>query len=83
MLDGGQADHKILAVLDGDALYGGWRDITDLPRELVDRIRHYFLTYKRPPGASEVRIEIVEVYGREALVVVRRCKADYVDHFGR
>jgi inorganic pyrophosphatase len=83
MLDGGQADDKILAVLDGDALYGEWRDVAALPRALVDRIRHYFLTYKRPPGASETRVEIVEVYGREAaLEVVRRCMADYVEHFG-
>jgi inorganic pyrophosphatase len=84
MLDGNQADDKILAVLEGDALYGGWQDVEDLPRSLVDRIQHYFLTYKRPPGTSEVRVEIVEVYGREeAYTVVRRCMDDYAEHFGR
>ena len=83
MLDGDQADDKILAVLEGDAVYGGWRDVEELPRSLVDRIQHYFLTYKRPPGSSEVRVEIAGVYGREeAYEVVRRCMADYVEHFG-
>jgi inorganic pyrophosphatase len=84
MLDGNQADDKILAVLEGDAVYGGWRDVEELPRALVDRIKHYFLTYKRPPGSREVRVEIVAVYGREeAYEVVRRCMADYAEHFGR
>jgi inorganic pyrophosphatase len=83
MLDGNQADDKILAVLEGDAVYGAWQDVTDLPRTLVERIEHYFLTYKRPPGASEARGEIVEIYGREAAhEVVLRCMADYTEHFG-
>jgi inorganic pyrophosphatase len=83
MLDGEQADDKILAVLAGDAVYGGWRDVADLPASLVERIEHYFLTYKRPPGARDARVEIAGVYGRdEAYEVIRRCMADYVEHFG-
>jgi len=83
MLDGDQADDKIIAVLEGDALYGAWQDIEELPRALVDRIQHYFLTYKRPPGTSETRVEIAGVYGRdEAYEVVRCCMADYAEHFG-
>jgi inorganic pyrophosphatase len=83
MLDGNQADDKIVAVLEGDAVFGDIQEITDLPRALVDRIEHYFLTYKRPPGALETRVEIVETYGREAAYeVVRRCMADYAEHFG-
>ena len=82
MLDGNQADDKILSVLEGDAVYESWRDVADLPRSLVQRIEHYFLTYKRPPGASEARVEIVEIYGREAAhEVVQRCMADYAEHF--
>jgi inorganic pyrophosphatase len=84
MLDGDQADDKILAVLDGDAVYGGWRDVEELPRPLVDRIKHYFLTYKRPPDSSEARVEIAGVYGREeAYEVIRQCVADYSEHFRR
>lgn len=82
MLDGNQADDKIIAVLEGDAVYGGMKDVVDLPHALVDRIQHYFLTYKRPPGASEARVEIAETYAREAAYeVVRQCMADYVEHF--
>ena len=84
LLDGDQADDKILAVLEGDAVYGSCRDVEELPRALVDRIKHYFLTYKRPPSWREAPVEIVGVYGREeAYEVVRRCMADYAEHFGR
>jgi len=84
MLDGNQADDKILAVLEGDAVYGGWRDVRELPSSLVDRIEHYFLTYKRAPGASDARVEILDVYGpEEAYEVVRRCMADHAAEFGR
>ncbi len=83
MLDGNQADDKILAVLEGDAVYGTWQDVADLPASLVERIQHYFLTYKRPPGADHEPVEIVEVYVREAAhEVVRRCMDDYAEHFG-
>jgi inorganic pyrophosphatase len=83
MLDGGQADDKIVAVLAGDALYGGWHDVAELPRTLVDRLRHYFLTYKRAPDSDQPRVEIAEVYGREAAYeVVEQCMADYAEAFG-
>jgi inorganic pyrophosphatase len=83
MIDGDQADDKIIAVLDGDALYGGYRDVGELPRPLVIRLEHYFLTYKQPPDASAPRVEIAGTYGREeAYEVVRRCMADYAAHFG-
>ncbi len=50
MVDGDEADDKILAVLAGDAVYGELADVATLPRTLVDRLRHYFLTYKQIPG---------------------------------
>ena len=49
MLDGNEVDDKIVAVLAGDAVYGGLTDIAGCPRLLVDRLRHYFLTYKQAP----------------------------------
>ena len=50
MLDGDEADDKIIAVLEGDAVYGAWREVDQCPPALVDRLRHYFLTYKELPG---------------------------------
>lgn len=50
MIDGDEADDKIIAVLEKDATYGGYNDIGDVPIALVDRLQHYFLTYKQGPG---------------------------------
>jgi len=83
MLDGNEADDKILAVLLNDVVFGSWRDISDCPAPLLDRLRHYFLTYKQSPDRIAERCEITHVYGREeAFEVIRRSHEDYRDHFG-
>ncbi|MFO0775681.1 MAG: inorganic pyrophosphatase [Nitrospiraceae bacterium] len=78
MADGGEADDKIIAVMRDDAVYGGYRDITDCPSSLLDRLQHYFLTYKSAPGSNHHKVEITSVYGRdEAQRVIRASHADY------
>jgi inorganic pyrophosphatase len=82
MIDGDEADDKIIAVLQNDVMFGGWRDIVDAPKALVERLRHYFLTYKQAPGASPPRVEIPDVYDRdEAYDVINRSRADYEAHY--
>ncbi len=82
LLDHGEADDKILAVLEGDAAYGHLTDVAELPRALVARLEHYFLTYKRAPGADRVEQEIARVYGRsEAYTVIERSREDYDANF--
>ncbi|MCA8963426.1 MAG: inorganic diphosphatase, partial [Planctomycetes bacterium] len=54
MLDGDEADDKIVAVLAGDFVWGEVDDLHDLPPVLVERLRHYFSTYKLVPGATPV-----------------------------
>ena len=46
MLDKNEADDKIIAVLKHDATYSIYNDISELPHVVIDRLRHYFLTYK-------------------------------------
>jgi inorganic pyrophosphatase len=83
MLDHGEVDDKIIAVLKSDATYGSWKDITDAPDVVLDRLRHYFLTYKLHPGATNSECEITHTYGRaEAHEVIRRSFADYQERFG-
>ncbi len=78
MIDRGEADDKIIAVLEGDAAYGTWRDIHQCPRPILDRLRHYFLTYKHGPDVLEAQVEITHVYEREeAHEVIRRSQQDY------
>lgn len=83
MIDGDEADDKIIAVMQGDAAYGSWKDIDDCPRKLIDRLRHYFLTYKQRPGEELAATEVTHVYDREeAHEIIRRSQADYVARFG-
>ncbi len=82
MLDNGEADDKIVAVLENDSLWGEASDISDLPASLTERLRHYFLTYKLLPG-EEAEISIDKIYGREhARKVVEASIRDYEDEYG-
>ena len=55
MIDGGEADDKIISVLENDYVWGGARNVTDVPSVLVERLQHYFLTYKLVPGSARRR----------------------------
>lgn len=84
MIDGGEADDKIIAILKGDEVYHNWRSLDECPDSLIDRLRHYFLTYKQIPGEkSGKHIEITHMYGvEEAAEVIRRSQHDYANHYG-
>ena len=82
MLDGGEADDKIIAVLASDEFYTQWDDVSQLPRAMCERLQHYFLNYKQMPH-EEAEVEIVATYGKaEAQEVIRRSMADYKVKFG-
>ena len=85
MLDGGEADDKIIAVMKGDGIYGKYDEATDLPKAVLDRLKHYFLTYKEIPGESneKPKIEITHLYGKaEAMDVIKRSMDDYTASYG-
>lgn len=82
MIDNGEADDKIIAVLKGDEVYENWKDIADCPPAVINRLKHYFLTYKGIPGAEKPICEITNTYGREeAYEVIRRSQEDYKNKF--
>lgn len=84
MIDGGEADDKIIAILTNDEVYQHWRDVEYIPETLISRLKHYFLTYKDMPGTTRSkRTEITHIYGREeAHGVIRRSIEDYQERFG-
>jgi len=83
MIDDGEADDKIIAVLKGDEVYQEWKDVGDVPQRIMDRLEHYFLTYKNIPGKSKAKVEITHTYGKEeALEVVKRSIDDYNRLYG-
>lgn len=78
LIDQNQADDKLIAVMDNDAVYGHYNDINDIPVYVLDRLKHYFMTYKDIPGNHEKRCELTDVYGiEEAMDIIRRSVDDY------
>lgn len=83
MIDKGEADDKIVAVLVDDIAYGGLNDISECPVGVIERLRHYFLSYKQLPGEEDRTVKIPDVYNKkEALSVIKASAQDYVDEFG-
>ena len=81
MIDHGEADDKVIAVLENDLVWGDARDISDVPSVLIERLQHYFLTYKLVPG-EPVHAHVDLIYDRtHARRVVRAAIADYQEAF--
>jgi len=81
-VDNGEADDKIVAVLENDNMWGHIEDICELPPVLAERLRHYFATYKMLPGEPSM-MRIDEVYGWEhARKVIEAALDDYEEAFG-
>lgn len=79
LIDDGEADDKIIATLIGDKIYENFADISELPEAIVNRLQHYFLTYKNLPSEPSV-CEIAYIYGRErAFEVINEAVKDYAD----
>jgi inorganic pyrophosphatase len=84
MIDKGEADDKIIAVLKQDEIYGNLKDVLDCPAPLINRLKHYFLTYKNMPGQENKAVEITHTYGcEEAREVIMRSVMDYNNHYRR
>ncbi|WP_299025057.1 inorganic pyrophosphatase [uncultured Thermanaerothrix sp.] len=82
MIDNGDADDKIIAVLANDRFWESANDVNDLPDVLVERLRHYFSTYKLVPGKESTTF-IERIYdAQHAMQVIEAAIQDYVDMYG-
>jgi len=82
MIDNGEADDKIIAVLENDAVWSHVNDIDEVPPIFVERLRHYFMTYKMVPDEIP-KVVIGDAYGREhAERVILASIEDYNEVFG-
>lgn len=76
MIDGGDNDEKILAVPEGDAYFDSWKDLNDVPENLIKEIEEFYKTYKNlEPGKT------VEVKGwgslKEAEELIERARKNH------
>jgi inorganic pyrophosphatase len=81
MIDRGEADDKIIAVVESDSYYENVRSLKELSPVLLNRLKHYFSTYKLVHGAQPVVIEKT-LEADEAEKVVEAAMEDYMDSFG-
>lgn len=83
IIDRGEADDKIIAVLEGDYVWGDAHEIGDLPPALLERIEHYFSTYKLVPDEPP-KIAVTGRYGyAQAAAVIGASIEDYAEKFSR
>ncbi|UCG26378.1 MAG: inorganic pyrophosphatase [Chloroflexota bacterium] len=81
MIDNDESDDKIVGVLQNDSFWQHVTDIDELPSALVERLRHYFATYKLLPG-EEDPVVMKETYDRaHALKVIEAAIQDYDETF--
>jgi inorganic pyrophosphatase len=79
LVDGNEADDKIIAVLKGDKVFEQYKEISQLPKGILERFEHYFLTYKSLPDEPN-QCEIAYSYGREeSHEVIHTAIRDYAD----
>jgi len=77
LIDGGEADDKIIAVLKGDKVFEQYTEIHELPKGILERFEHYFLTYKSLPDEPN-KCDIAYSYGKlEAYRVIDTAIGDY------
>lgn len=82
MIDNDEADDKIIAVLHEDRFWSHIENIDQVPVALLDRLRHYFETYKLAPG-SEEHVQLTDMYDADrAKEVLAASQADYDEMFG-
>jgi inorganic pyrophosphatase len=81
MIDNGEADDKIVAVLDNDLFFSSIQELTDFPPSFVARLVHYFATYKLVPGSKGVNPSIAPYDRAHALQVINASIEDYKEQF--
>lgn len=79
MIDGGEADDKIIAVAEGDPSVNHINDISELPQHFISEMRNFFEDYKK----LENKTVIVEEFQNKelALKIIEKAIQDYKDKF--
>lgn len=79
MIDSGEIDEKIIAVLENDPMYANYHSVHDLPVHIFNEIRHFFQVYKSLEGKETV---VHQIQDRDAaLMMISRSMQNYKDTF--
>lgn len=81
MIDQGEADDKIIAVLENDPTLSGVQELDDLAPTLLQRLTHYFSTYKLVPGQTNPAVIDASYDAAHAYRVIEAALEDYNETF--
>lgn len=76
-LDHDKADPKIIAVLEGDLLWGGLKNLHDVPSSQLDRLEHYFRQYKVEKNQENPVTVLGHCDRKQAIELFDHACADY------
>lgn len=80
MIDTGDVDDKLIGVPQKDPVYSGYKDITDVPSQTINKIKAFFETYKI---LDNKKVSIVGFEGRmAAYATIEDCEIRYRQIYG-
>ena len=77
VIDNGQGDQKVIAVVNKDPRFDHIKDLNDIPKPTLDIIKNFFQTYKT---LQKIKVEAREYHNKEkALELLEKNKKMYLD----
>ncbi|MFT5280664.1 MAG: inorganic pyrophosphatase [Flavobacteriaceae bacterium] len=84
MIDGGESDYKIIAVVAEDKRWDDVQDLEDINTHNLKEYKHFFETYKELKKGEKDIVSIPGISGKkEALEAVEKSIKLYEDQFGQ
>lgn len=79
MKDREEMDEKIIAIPFGDPQYNGYKDILELPKHIMDELKHFLLVYKE---LENKKVEVQHIGGnKDAKNCITKCMQDFTNKF--
>jgi inorganic pyrophosphatase len=79
MIDGGEADDKIIAVAANDPSVNHFNDIEELPKHFLNELKHFFEEYKTLENKT---VKVGEYGGKQqAIEIIKESIAFYKENF--
>lgn len=79
MIDDSEEDEKIIAICNKDPYLNSYKDISELPSQYMEEIKHFFEVYKNLEGKHTA---VDRMLGRkEAEKVIEKCIENYKNKF--
>jgi len=83
MIDHGQADHKVIAVLMDDPIYSEFAKASDFPTHIFRMLRRFFEDYKQLEGKGVAVEEILPAEAAEAVIEDALARYERASRAGR